>query len=50
MAPVLGAARSGRLIERVLSLDTTPDIRRLRPFLQRTYRPRPPRLSDYPAK
>jgi hypothetical protein len=49
MTPVLDVGPSARLIERVFSLDTMPDIRALRPFLQRTYRPGPPRLSDYPV-
>ena len=49
MTPVLDAGPTGRLIERLLSLETTTDIRTLRPLLQRTYRPGPPRLSNYPA-
>ena len=34
MAPVLGADATSRLIEKVLALDTTRDIRELRPLLQ----------------
>jgi 2-methylcitrate dehydratase PrpD len=34
MAPVLGAATSSNLIERVLALDTVKDVRELRPLLQ----------------
>ena len=49
MAPVLGAAPSMRLIDRVLELERAKDIRELRPLLQRTYRAGPPRLSEYPA-
>jgi 2-methylcitrate dehydratase PrpD len=49
MTPVLGAAPSTRLIDRVLELEKTKDIRQLRPFLQRTPRSGPPRLSEYPA-
>jgi 2-methylcitrate dehydratase PrpD len=48
MTPVLGAAPSARLIDRVLELDKTKDIRELRPFLQRTSRAGLPRLSEYP--
>jgi 2-methylcitrate dehydratase PrpD len=48
MTPVLGAAPSTRLVARVLELEKTKDIRELRPFLQRTYRAGPPRLSEYP--
>jgi bacterioferritin (cytochrome b1) len=35
MAPVLGAAQAQRLIEAVLALDSAPDLRPLRPLLQR---------------
>jgi len=48
MAPVLGAAPTTRLIDRVLDLEKTKDIRELRPLLQRTYRAGPPKLSEYP--
>ncbi len=48
MAPVLRAAPAARLIDRVLELEKTKDIRQLRPLLQRTYRAGPPRLSEYP--
>ena len=36
MTPVLGAASSDRLIDRLLALETLKDIRELRPVLQRT--------------
>ena len=35
MAPVLGAAQAQRLVEAVLALDSAPDLRPLRPLLQR---------------
>ena len=35
IAPVLGSDQSARLIERVLQIEATPDIRELRPLLQR---------------
>ncbi|MGH9355629.1 MAG: MmgE/PrpD family protein, partial [Terriglobia bacterium] len=35
MAPVLGAAKSARVIERVFALEKLNDIRELRPLLQR---------------
>jgi 2-methylcitrate dehydratase PrpD len=35
IAPVLGAAVADRLIQTVLTLEQTPDIRSLRPLLQR---------------
>jgi 2-methylcitrate dehydratase PrpD len=50
MTPVLGATPATRLIARVLELEKTKDIRELRPFLQRTYRAGPPRLSEYPRR
>jgi len=50
MTPVLGESQSGRLIDRVLDLERIKDIRELRPLLQRTYRPGPPKLSDYPSR
>jgi 2-methylcitrate dehydratase PrpD len=49
MTPVLGAAPSMRLVDRVLESDKTRNIRDLRPFLQRTSRPGAPKLSEYPA-
>jgi 2-methylcitrate dehydratase PrpD len=49
MTPVVGATRTGRLIDRVLELEKTKDVRQLRPFLQQTTRSGPPRLSEYPA-
>jgi 2-methylcitrate dehydratase PrpD len=49
MTPVLGATRSTRLVDRVLELEKTKNIRELRPFLQRTYRAGAPRLSEYPV-
>ena len=36
MAPVLGAAQTGRLIEKVLTLETVKSVRELRPLLQRS--------------
>ena len=48
MTPVLGATQTGRLIERVMALDTLKDVRELRPVLQRARRDAAPRLSDYP--
>jgi 2-methylcitrate dehydratase PrpD len=35
MSPVMGASASNSLIEKILSLETSKDIRELRPFLQR---------------
>jgi len=35
IAPVLGAAQTARLIERILAIEAIPDIRELRPLLQR---------------
>jgi 2-methylcitrate dehydratase PrpD len=35
MAPVLGAATAGKLIDKVLALESAKDIRELRPLLQR---------------
>ena len=49
MTPVLGVTPSTRLIDSVLKIETAKDIRQLRPFLQRTSRGGPPRLSEYPA-
>ena len=48
MTPVLGAAQTARLVDRVLALEKARDIRALRPLLQRAYRAGPPRLSQYP--
>jgi 2-methylcitrate dehydratase PrpD len=50
MTPVLGQSQSSRLIDRVLDLEHTRNVRELRPLLQRTYRPGAPRLSEYPAR
>jgi 2-methylcitrate dehydratase PrpD len=50
MTPVLGESQSARLIDRALDLERIKDIRELRPLLQRTYRPGPPRLSEYPSR
>jgi len=36
LGPVLGAAKSGRLIETILTLESVKDVRTLRPLLQRT--------------
>lgn len=35
MSPLLGAAKSAKLIDKILALETVPDVRELRPFLQR---------------
>jgi 2-methylcitrate dehydratase PrpD len=48
MAPVLGTGQTGRLIERVMALDTVKDVRELRPLLQRARRAATPQLSEYP--
>jgi 2-methylcitrate dehydratase PrpD len=48
IAPVLGTMQTTRLIDRVLTLDTVKDIGELRPLLQHTSRPGPPKLSEYP--
>ena len=50
MTPVLGGSQSTRLIDRVLDVERVKDVRELRPLLQRTYRPGPPRLSEYPSR
>jgi 2-methylcitrate dehydratase PrpD len=50
MAPVLGEPQTMRLIDRILDLERIKDVRELRPLLQRTYRPGPPRLSEYPSR
>ncbi|PYR41000.1 MAG: MmgE/PrpD family protein [Acidobacteria bacterium] len=50
MTPVVGESQSTRLIDRVLDLERIKDVRELRPLLQRTYRPGPPRLSEYPSR
>ena len=42
-------SQSMRLVDRVLDVDRAKDIRELRTLLQRTYRPSPPRLSEYPT-
>ena len=49
MAPVLGVTPTTQLIDRVLEIEKTKDIRQLRPLLQRTYRAGPPRHSEYPT-
>ena len=48
MAPVLGATTTTRLIDRVLALEKTGNIRELRPLLQVTSRGGSPKLSEYP--
>jgi 2-methylcitrate dehydratase PrpD len=48
MSPVLGAAQAGRLIDRVMTLETMPNVRALRPLLQCAAREGAPRLSEYP--
>jgi 2-methylcitrate dehydratase PrpD len=50
MSPVLGAAQTGRLIDRVMALDTMPNVRALRPLLQHARREGAARLSEYPAE
>jgi hypothetical protein len=35
MTPVLGAAKSMKLIERLLAIETVKNVRELRPLLQR---------------
>jgi 2-methylcitrate dehydratase PrpD len=50
MAPVLGESQSTRLIDRVLDLERIKDVRELRPLLQRSNRPGPPKLSEYPSR
>jgi 2-methylcitrate dehydratase PrpD len=49
MTPVVGTSASTRLVDRVLDLETMKHIRELRPLLQRTRKPGPPKLSTYPA-
>jgi 2-methylcitrate dehydratase PrpD len=48
MTPVIEAAPSARLIDRVLELEKIKDIHELRPLLQWTNPAGPPRLSEYP--
>ena len=48
LTPVLGTTQTTRLIDRVMDLEKTKDIRELRPLLQRTNRGGPPKLSEYP--
>jgi 2-methylcitrate dehydratase PrpD len=48
IVPVLGATTATRLIDRVLALEKTGNIRELRPLLQVTSRGGAPRLSEYP--
>jgi 2-methylcitrate dehydratase PrpD len=48
MAPVLGATQTTRLIDRVLALDKSANVRELRPLLQRSNRGGLPKLSEYP--
>jgi 2-methylcitrate dehydratase PrpD len=50
MEPVLGSAQTGRLIDRVMTLETSANLRVLRPLLQHARREGPPRLADYPAE
>ena len=35
MAPILGAAKAGQAIQKVMTLETVKDIRELRPLLQK---------------
>ncbi|HEX5109154.1 MAG TPA: MmgE/PrpD family protein [Vicinamibacterales bacterium] len=48
MSPVLGAAQTTRLIDRVMALEKVANIRELRPLLQAAARSGSPRLSEYP--
>ena len=48
MSPVIGAGTATKLIDRVMDLEKTKDIRELRPLLQWTRKPGPPVLADYP--
>ncbi|MEO8256004.1 MAG: MmgE/PrpD family protein [Acidobacteriota bacterium] len=48
VTPILGAATTTRLIDRVLALEKAGNIRELRPLLQVTSRGGAPRLSEYP--
>ena len=48
MGPVLGATTTTRLIDRVLTLEKTGNVRELRPLLQVSSRSATPRLSEYP--
>ena len=50
MAPVLGATTTTRLIDRVLALEKTGNIRELRPLLQVASRGGAPKLSEYPKR
>ncbi len=47
MTPVLGA-KTNPLIDHVLQLEKTKDIRELRPLLQRAHSATSPKLSEYP--
>jgi 2-methylcitrate dehydratase PrpD len=49
MTAVIGADASKRLVDKILDLEKTKDIRELRPLLQWTRKPGPPRLADYPS-
>lgn len=49
MEPVLGASKTGRLIDRVFELEKVKDVRELGPLLQAPARSGPPRLSSYPS-
>jgi 2-methylcitrate dehydratase PrpD len=49
VTPVIGAAQTTRLIDRVMALETVKDVKELRPLLQRSNRGgAPPKLSEYP--
>jgi len=48
MAAVIGAETSKRLVDRVLELEETKDIRELRPLLQWNRKPGSPIFADYP--
>lgn len=49
MEPVLGAAKTDGLIDRVLHLEGAKTILELRPLLQANLPPGPPRLSEWPV-
>jgi 2-methylcitrate dehydratase PrpD len=49
MSPVIGSSKTDKLIERVMNLEKTRDVRELRPLLQWTRGAGPPVLADYPA-
>lgn len=48
MVPVLGAAKTKSLIDRIMHIESVKDIRELRPLLQTPPHTGAPRLSEYP--